>query len=316
MSYVRVQAGHGSAAGRDVSRIGQVLVQSLFLCLIVVISSECRGQDREIENAGSQDLVDDILSATNEIRTYSVKSTVRIRPPFMPPEATDEDREQEIVSTSSILGRSGERLRIDMTVSPPPGIPLPEMRWLVVFDGTWQWLETTHQGATNVSKVRIERVSPNPDEAPFNTGVFVSGLGLIAAEDLPGTVRSLLTIYQVRQLAPDDKRVPEGQRVLVGNVDERRFKEWLQRTGQTANGAAAAMGQRMQAWGMFYFSKENHRLLGYRVGESEDKITTIVEFEYQNVNHELPEDAFEYEPDEGVEVHDITEDVVATRGLE
>ena len=201
-----------------------------------------------------------------------------------------------------------------MKLSPPPDVPAPTTHFVVVFDGTWQWVQTTREEATSVLKVRIREVSPDPSTQPFNTGFFVTGSGLVAGEDLPGTVVSLVKMYDMRQLPADDERVEKDQFVFVGKLRNSEFERYLERTQQTIPPGAEGVGMEMRSWGIFRFSKKNLRLLSFQLGESAERITCITRIRYRKVNHELPKDAFEYAPPDGVEVQDVTAQVRPSRG--
>ena len=188
----------------------------VFLWAVLSGPCGCHGGGCVNGENGDEVVLQDILSATRRIRIYSVETTTRIRPPGYVPRANAEGGVPEIVSECSIRGETGRRLRIDMKLSPPPDVPAPTTHFVVVFDGTWQWVQTTREEATSVLKVRIREVSPDPSTQPFNTGFFVTGSGLVAGEDLPGTVVSLVKMYDMRQLPADDERVEKDQFVFVG----------------------------------------------------------------------------------------------------
>ncbi|MFO7897694.1 MAG: hypothetical protein R6V58_01385, partial [Planctomycetota bacterium] len=205
------------------------------------------------------------------------------------------------------------RLRIEATQTPSPALKLSESETVVVFDGTWQWREVTSGNKTGVFKLRIDKVSPDPKNQPFNTGLPIIGTGLLTGEDLPGSVVSLVQTYRMSQLPAADDRVAENEYVFVGKLDLEKHVQRRKRMALGIDRATARTTQEILGWGIFRFSKDNLRLLGYALGESKDNIRIEVEIEYQSVNHELPEDTFEYEPPEGVQVGDITDQVAASR---
>lgn len=258
-------------------------------------------------------LLKKIVDAAKQIKTYSVKIRHTHRAPDWPAAGRIKGRAPRAVATNRILGETGRRLRIEATQTPSPALKLSESETVVVFDGTWQWREVTSGNKTGVFKLRIDKVSPDPKNQPFNTGLPIIGTGLLTGEDLPGSVVSLVQTYRMSQLPAADDRVAENEYVFVGKLDLEKHVQRRKRMALGIDRATARTTQEILGWGIFRFSKDNLRLLGYALGESKDNIRIEVEIEYQSVNHELPEDTFEYEPPEGVQVGDITDQVAASR---
>jgi len=279
-----------------------------FLLLLCCTGAVYKGCTARRDSSSEDRLLEDLLSATQGMRTYHVQMKTQLWPSVQLREGASKNDLKPMVFNTSVVGETGKRMRVDMI----PAIPMGggDVGLRIIFDGVWQWIESRSPMGTTVVRLRIDKVSPDAAHQPFNTFYFIKGSGLMRGEDFPRTVASLLKMYDPKQLPASDARARPGQIVLVGQLREDRFAEYLRRTRQVMAPDTQAVPMKNESAGLFRFSRESLRLLEFQIGASQDNPSVLTQISYKSVNGDLPEDTFKYTPPAGAKVKDITDDVL------
>ena len=119
----------------------------------------------------------------------------------------------DVKARSTVYGKSPDKLRIDYVVSQGG----QKMTQKVVFDGEYQWIESSGPGYLEVQRLSLSKLT-EPGR-PFDT---FNGTGLLSAEDYPGTVRTLISVYDVEMSCLDEQRA-----VATGYINRKKFRAYL-----------------------------------------------------------------------------------------
>jgi hypothetical protein len=298
----------------------KVLILLFFILSSVVVIS--LNLNRAFAAEGNKPIsIQAILKEIDSIKTYHVLLRTKIYPPdasdLDPSVPSEFDPNRFMAINTTVFGESGSKMKILTTMNQPQ--TKFEIDMLLIFDGTWLWVEQkmkapTEAGKTNppqvsAMKIRIDAVSPDPIKEPFNTFYGISGTGLYRYKDLPGTLKDILTSYNLAQdvnaeLSGDivfsglaHKSEPENAQGTSDNADKEMKKELDDFVKQST--------QFCKIW----FSPKSNLVKAYSVGKSEARPTMHTKIEYITVNKKLPEEVFKYVPPEGVQVRDITDSI-------
>jgi hypothetical protein len=300
-----------------------LILPFFILSSVVVISLNLH---RTFADEGDEPIsIQAVLKEIDSIKTYHVLLKTKIYPPdasdLDPSISSEFDPSRFMAINTTVFGESGSKMKILTKLNQPPQPPSKvQIDFLLIFDGTWLWVEQkmkapTQEGKTNAPqvsamKIRIDAVSPDPAKEPFNTFYGISGTGLFRYRDLPGTLRDILTSYDLVQnvnAEPSEDIVFSGlaQRNELKNVegtsdhDDEEAKKKLHNLEKQST-------QFCKVW----FSPKSKLVTAYSFGKSEARPTMHTNIEYISVNEKLPGKVFEYIPPEGVQVRDATDSIL------
>jgi len=274
--------------------------------------------------------VNDVISKVNEIKTYHVLLNTRIYKPDISkinqnfPKEFDQNNFMTV--RSSVYGESGKKMRINTALKSPD--LKAEIDLLLIFDGTWLWIEQQLRKQENkefispqisAMKIRISEVSPDATKKPFSTIYGISGTGLFRYNDLPGTLKEILTKYKLVRVNKDISGNNNKEITFSGESDEVALGQVEIKNNAKANDSRKELSDFIKEstkYCKIWVSKTQCLVNAFLLGASEKQPYMHTKIDYKIVNEMLPEGIFMYKPPSGVEVRDITSNILQQRGKE
>jgi len=267
-----------------------------------------------LTHAGSQrgPSIEELQASADKVVSYSARCeafVVGLTPPQSFPRDSAELPEgmKPMKVGSAIFGKGPALLRL-MTEWELQG---HKTAVVMTFDGRYQWAETTRtvRGKTTRAVMKLEVASLTPPDRPFDTGCWIYGCGLVAGEDLPGTVRFLLEYYDLGMVSLEKVgKVPCY--VFEGRLNEDRYERLArQRFGIATSEEMTRLLEMLKANMLFarvYFAKTDLFTRKYELGAEPGEPSFVATFTDVRLNATLPEDTFTYSPPDGVVVEDVT----------
>jgi len=259
-----------------------VIVSSLMLAIPVTVAAETKNACKEISQA-------DVLKWVGQIKQYQLTTILKVEGALIDFE-------------SRIYGRTPDRLRVDMDM----GDDKISIRQKTVFDGTYQWNEASSEMGSQITRLKLDKVTHK--NKPFDTFMYVMGSGLINGEDLPTSITTLFDIYKMT--AKCDKKT---QLVVFGGpLDIDKYRKYIASSiyaKQRKRGIDSYTSN--FAYAQISVDPKSHQVKSYAMGKSAEKTMLNVVFNNLKINSKLPADIFAYALPAGTEAIDITEDMVS-----
>ena len=200
---------------------------------------------------------------------------------------------------SEISGTSNRLLRVDMSILQGDNVAHIKM----VFDGTFQWVETSNSSSVEVLRVKLsELVTPL---RPFDTSYYLMGSGLLNGEDLPASINTLLSIYDLTAVCEGDVFT------LSGELNEPRFANYV--SGKRLQGSLELMVRTYaEKFGqlLIKFDMESLALKEYRLGPIGEPAVFHAQFTNLKVNNNLSKEHFIYNVSDEIQAVDITDELL------
>jgi outer membrane lipoprotein-sorting protein len=253
------------------------------LPVLVAILSICSGPKRSESACTAETVVAQIRQWAQSIDTYRVKTQVEFNGQSL---------------SGNVWGDTKQRMRLELKLL---GEARPT-RWILVFDGRYQWLETQAGRLHEVARVDLSTVAR--PERPFDTRLEVYGSGLAAGDDFPGTIRWLLSVYDYRVDCKADVNV------LRGTINKERLAEWMRRR------AIKWSEDESQSFSALFGvstvdASPSGAVMGYSAGPRGGSATISVKFLDLVINQRLESAVFKFNPPSHVRVTDVTKQVAA-----
>ncbi len=239
-------------------------------------------------------LVEKVRASLNDLNSYRAEFSTELVPfPDAKPQAL----------TGLIEGKRPDLMRLEVVLEADRVKMTTEM----VFDGEWQWVDSTQQSERNLLRkiMKIDADIARPG-APFDTFYYYAGSGFLAGEDYLGTFEQLLTLYDFQEAGQQD-----GLLMLDGTLIEQKYKEYLSARDQLAISEILSVEDSMAECRLFIDPKLSLPV-GYDMGADADKPEVRLRMKL-TPDPDLPVSAFRYEPDEGWGVYDATAEIVQAR---
>jgi len=280
----------------------------------------------QVPPRATAEVIADARKALSEVKTYSAEIALRVdmarflaamAAGLMPPDKAANVPSAETRARTRVAGQVPDRLRIesDIEMDVPNAPGGQKMKMLMIFDGKHQWSEARlGQGGrslpTQVNRIVLSGLTTT--ERPFDTGFHLMGSGLFAGEDLPGTVRTLLRLYDLKSVRTEkvDGVLCD---VLEGTLNEVAFAAHLRKSRQDPTNLAAQGMKNSMRFARLYFARSDHFIRKYESGTKRDNLVTFASLSKVRLNPRLPADTFSYTPPPGVTVQDVTEQLKTLR---
>ena len=231
-------------------------------------------------------VLDKVHKYVNDINDYNISGQVSIQ-------------DESFVIISNFIGNTNKRLKISQTISQGNITQINTS----VYDGRYQWVESHSSGVVNISKIDLAKVA---DKAkPFDSGYYIMGSGLMNGEDYPGTLKLILSIYDLTVDCVDNNYH------LQGVLKRQAYIDYI-KTGRWSKNKLASIDKFAD---QFQFIKilvnSDGEILSYNFqnGEKSTFSYTIIK---SKINGGLLEDAFKISVPENTKVEDITNIVLQT----
>lgn len=221
----------------------------------------------------------------NSIRDYRLRADVTVK-------------EAEITVNSHIIGVTARRLKAVLEIQQNN----LQVTQTTVFDGTFQWVESKSKLGTEVVKIQLAPLTF--PARPFDTSFYLMGSGLLSGEDFPATLNSLLLVYDTEAHC-----IEGGKLELSGRINPEAFKDYLAQS-RYANPRMINMQRFVETFPHLHmlFNINDYHILGYSLGTVSDDALSFNVSELQ-VNQQIADAEFNYEPPEDVPIVDITDQV-------
>ena len=296
---------------------GTLLKNSLFTLIVLFVS---------ISNAyplskNSHPSLHEVLKKVEEIKTYHVVLNTKIFPLMLNQENPDKQENlknrRQTINTSSVFGESYKKLRINSQFNMTEFNT--KVNILMIFDGTWQWVEkkiskyeNNKMVDQNISAVKINILATVKDikNDPFNTSYGISGIGLFKHKDFPGTLKAILSRYSF-----DDRAVEinseKNQELFIGKIKGYRNNEQLKSENREEN--LSEIEKKNTQICEIWVGKNDRMIHGFSLGATIDDPSIYTEIEYKSINQQLPENTFLFIPPDGIQVRDLTKQILQIR---
>jgi outer membrane lipoprotein-sorting protein len=215
--------------------------------------------------------------------------------------------------TSTVYGKPPRLMRI---VSQMPMLG-PSARFIMVFDGTHQWVDFSNEIAgrhiNRIMKVRLKDVVSS--ERPFDTGYELMGCGLYKGTDFPGTAVKMMDLYKLVE-QPEESLSGHSCYVYSGQLNHEAFEREMKLNRQGAGEALdrlVEVAKSNMLWARVHFSKTDLILRRCEMGNAPGKPSMIAEFDKVKINLELADDQFVYKLPAGASAQDITDQILKLR---
>ena len=241
--------------------------------------------------AGSADLncteisghKNNILDKVAEIKSYQLLAKVKIGG-------------NEVIS--NISGTIPNRLKVVQEIQ----YGSEQLSTTVIFDGKFQWVESTTSNQLQVLKIRSSELAT--EDRPFDTGYYIMGTGLINGEDFLSTIKLLLSQYDLKA------DCQPGKVIMTGYLNSKEFDKYiLERKFQKANAHFKEKFKRNFGFAKITFSYPNYIIQSYSLGTSNAEETIATTFTDLKINPLNIDDEFEYKVPEGTQPIDITDEI-------
>ena len=253
------------------------------LLVLAAVLSLCSVPKRSEAACTAEAVVDQIRQWARSIETYRVKTRVEFNGKSL---------------SGNIWGDTKQRMRLELTLL---GEARPT-RWVLVFDGRYQWLETQAGGMHEVARVDLSKVAR--PRRPFDTRLEVYGSGLVSGDDFPGTIRWLASVYDYRV------ECKAGVNVLRGAINKERLAEEIRRREIRWTEDEAQLFPTM--FGVTTVdASPSGAVMGYSSGPPSGSPTISVKFVDLVINQRLESAVFKFNPPPHIRVTDVTKQVAA-----
>jgi outer membrane lipoprotein-sorting protein len=224
-----------------------------------------------------------ILGKIAEVRSYRLEASVNI---------------DDTVVFTKILGITPDRLRIEQSFkSGKDQVHITE-----VFDRKVQWIETRKSDKIQVLKINTDELVEN--DRPFDTGYYLMGTGLINGEDFPSTIKILLSVYAL------SAKCHRSKIVLTGYLDQANFDKYVSRRKfKKANKPFTEEYKKRFRFAEIVVGYPDYGIQKYSLGPSNKTVTLTTHFNDIQTNLDGIEEAFHYKAPNGVQPHDITDEI-------
>jgi len=257
------------------------IVCALMLATPITVAAETKTGCQKISQA-------DVIKWIDHIKEYQLTAVLKVDGAL-------------INFESRIYGRSPDRLRVDMDM----GDEKMSIHQTTVFDGTYQWSESSTGMGSQITKLKLDKVTKK--NKPFDTFMYVMGSGLVNGEDLPTSIKTLFEVYK---LVPKcDKKTK--QVVFSGPLDIDKYRKYVSSSlyaKQRKRGVDSYA--KNFAYVQISVNSKSQQVNSYAMGKSADKPTLNVAFKDLKINTPLPADIFNYALPAGKKAIDITNDMV------
>ena len=201
--------------------------------------------------------------------------------------------------TSRVVGKKPANLRIQQSIQTPEN----NVDYLVVFDGTTQWIETRTKGSVQAMKLKIAAFTHK--DRPFDTGYYLNGTGLLTGEDYIGTIVNLLNFYNLKS------GCNKNYATLSGMIIDEKFSNYAVNI-KTRRSEPDSVRRYIDEFGYLEIivDTENWVVNSYKLGQDKDNIRIQVRFKNTQFDKLRNNKIFRYEPPQGIQVLDITDDII------
>jgi outer membrane lipoprotein-sorting protein len=225
-----------------------------------------------------------ILRKMAEARRYQLKASVKIDDTFV---------------FTKIMGITPDRLRIEQSFRAGND----QVQITEVFDGRVQWIESRKLDKIQVLKINTDELVKK--DRPFDTGYYLMGTGLINGEDLPSTIKILLSVYDLSAKCHHNKIV------LTGYLDQTNFDKYANsRKFKKVNKPFIDEYKKRFRFAVIVVGYPDYGIQSYSLGPSDNTVTITTHFEDFQINLDSIEGAFHYKPPGGVQPSDITDEII------
>ena len=259
-------------------------------------------------------LLQQVQKRLSQLRTYQVTMKTIVHPPG----TTSSKKPQKMTILSELWGKRGKRLRMKLQrFYEGRGF---RMKFHMVFDGTWQWVDSSvylHKRKARASAIRINLARTTTPQRPFDTGYSVRGMGLYPGEDYIETVRLMLDHY--RDWKSEGNQTIEGDVCArwQGKMNPSKMLAYLQTTSQNQTLQLTSLRKviaRLTAMRLTVLVSKKHRILrAYRIVHPKESFSMDVTFSKLRWNPKLPAKTFVYTPPKEPPVQDITSRILRAR---
>jgi hypothetical protein len=269
----------------------------------------------------------EVLRKVGEIKTYHVVLNTKIFPLRLDREQQkiqeNQNNKRHTINTSTVFGVSYEKLRVNSQVNMIEFNTKVDI--LMVFDGTWQWVEkkiSKYENSKIISqqisavKIDIATTAKDLENDPFNTSYGISGIGLFRHKDLPGTLNTLLSRYEFDDLTQEIKGL-KNQELFIGKLKDYKNNEQLKAGSSEDNiknkKDMSEIEKKNTQICKIWVGKNDRLIHGFSLGADIDDPSIYTEIEYKAINQTLPKNVFLYNPPDGIQVRDLTKHILEIR---
>jgi hypothetical protein len=266
-------------------------------------------------------LLHEVLKKVEQIKTYHVVLNTKIFPLML----NDGDREKQEKlknrkqksNSSIVFGESYKKMRVASRFNMLEFNTKVDI--LMVFDGTWQWIEKKISKYENdkivdqnvsAAKINISATAKDLQNEPFNTSYGISGIGLFKHKDLPGTLETILSRYDFDDRIAEIKGT-KSQEIFIGRLIDDKKNEQLKANSREKK--LTEIEKKNTQICKIWVGKKDRLIHGFSLGSTIDNPSIHTEIEYKSLNQPLPENIFLYIPPDGIKVKDITKQILQIR---
>jgi len=176
----------------------------------------------------------------------------------------------------------------------------------VVFDGEYQWIESKSSLGVESFKISLDKLTNS--NRPFDTFYYLMGTGLFSGEDFPGTIETLLTIYNYKKKCIN---INDGSVVISGAINSAKFTEYVM-SSKHGKYRKSGIDTFISKFGhvKITINPETYAVDGYSLGPDENNIELEIKYSDMQINQKLPEKYFKYFEPKGAKTIDITDVVL------
>ncbi|MBI4835203.1 MAG: hypothetical protein HY811_10385 [Planctomycetes bacterium] len=249
------------------------------------------------------EVISDANKALDSLESYNATVNITMAVPSAGTEASSAS------INSKIAGMNPNRLSTDTEMTlPVSGGANYSAQYKTLFDGENQWVELSDkQGDLVITPKNVLKVSLKDIVTPDNMfdGYYLPyPTGLLAGQDLPATIKTLLKLYNFKSV-PAQKVDGVKCEVIEGDLSDAGFEELY----RTDNPPTLAKGLNITS-ARLYFDKETHFIKKYEAGSDLKKPEFTAIFKDVTLNKDVSPSLFVYAPPEGMQAKDITLDVM------
>ena len=199
---------------------------------------------------------------------------------------------------SKIIGKIPNKLKITQKIK-----TTPPHNYIAVFNGKYQWVESKQNNHVQIVKLNISKLTKK--NRPYDTGYYLMGTGLLNGEDYIGTLTTLLNTYDFTSTCNDNTII------LSGIINANKFKYYaLNIKSKTQN--IKNIEKYIEKFNKINISvkKGSAGIYGYKFLSDNNNVFFEAVFNNIKLNNKISNSEFLYIPPKGVNVTDITKQLI------
>ena len=183
---------------------------------------------------------------------------------------------------------------------------------VMVFDGSWQWVDTKKLKEEKLVQRTIHKVSAAlaPPKSPFKTGYHYSGTGLTDGLDYIGTFVQILELYDLEFTVAKN-----GYRVYSGDINREKVRAFLKSQGKEFLFERAYPEGKKTVQIHIFIDARTHLPMGFSQGDDPGKPDYFLQVSKLKINPIFPDGTFTYEAPSRWAVFDSTKKAIAGRKM-